>query len=176
MHNNKVTALITVFLTFILFIILQPGDNPLALIRVASIVAAIVLIIAVIYTHFLWRLEPFVRIHHVTDISGKWEGKFPISEDKTIDVEVTIKQYYDDIKLELTTDHNKSESLVSKISSEADGSKLYIVYKCKPSKKVESKDEIDFGTIILRLDEDILEGEIFNSKGISGHIELYRKG
>lgn len=176
MQNNKVTALITVFLTFILFIILQPGDNPLALIRVASIVAAIVLVVVVIYTHFLWKLEPFVRVHHIIDINGKWEGKFPISGEKEIDIEVTIKQHYDDIKLELTTDHNKSESLVSKISNESDGGKLYIVYKCKPTKKVESKEEIDFGTIILRLDEDILEGDFFNSRGISGHIELYRKG
>ena len=176
MQNNKVTALITVFLTFILFIILQPGDNPLALIRVASIVAAIVLIIAVIYTRFLWRLEPFTRIHHIPDISGKWEGKFPLNDGKEIDIEVKIKQYYDDIKLELATDHNKSESQVCKISNEIDGSKLYIVYKCKPTKRVESKNEIDFGTIILRLDEDILEGEIFNSRGVSGHIELYRKG
>ena len=51
-----------------------------------------------------------------------------------------------------------------------DGSKLYIVYKTKPLKVVESKDEINFGTIILRLDEDILEGELFNSKGLSSHI------
>ena len=35
--------------------------------------------------------------------------------------------------------------------------------------------EIDYGTIILRLDEDVLEGEVFNSKDMRGHIELYRK-
>ena len=38
-----------------------------------------------------------------------------------------------------------------------------------------TKDDIDYGTMMLRLDEDILEGEYFNSKKISGHIELYRK-
>lgn len=175
MGNNKVTALITVFLTFILFIILQPGDNPLALIRVASIVAAIVLIIVVAYTHFFWRVEPFTRIHKVTDISGKWEGAFPNKVNKELEVVVKIKQYYDDIHVELTTNNTKSESLVTKIVNDGDGSKLYIVYKSKPLKVVESKDEIDFGTIILRVDEDILEGELFNSKGLSGHIELYRK-
>lgn len=176
MGHNKVTALITIFLTFVLFIIFQPGDNPLALIRIASIVAAVVLILLVIYTHFLWRVEPFVRIHHLVDISGKWEGKIPLSNGKVIDVEVRIKQYFDDIRVELTTDHNKSESLVTKIVNEANGCKLYIVYKCKPIKSVESKEEIDFGTIILRVDEDILEGEFFNSKSLSGYVELYRKG
>ena len=176
MGHNKVTALITVFLTFILFIILQPGDNPLALIRVASIVAGVVLVMVVVYTNFLWKVEPFTRIHHITDISGKWEGKLPVSEGKEIEIEVKIRQHYDDIKVELTTDHNKSESLIAKIVNEIDGSKLYIVYKCKPLKVIESKDEIDFGTIILRVDEDILEGEIFNSRSLCAHIELYRKG
>ena len=175
MGQNKITALITIFLTFILFIILQPGDNPLALIRVASIVAAIVLVIVMVYTHFLWRVEPFTRIHHITDISGKWETNMQVSKDKEIYVSVKIKQYYDDIRVELVTDHNKSESLIARIVNEVDGSKLYIVYKCKPKKTVESKDEIDFGTIILRVDEDILEGDLFNSKGLATHIELYRK-
>ena len=175
MGQNKITALITVFLTFILFIILQPGDNPLALIRVASIVAAVVLIVVVVYTHFLWKVEPFTRIHHIADISGKWEGKMPQNDGNEVAIEVRIKQYFDDIRVELLTDHSKSESLVTKIVNEVDGSKLYITYKCKPLKVVESKDEIAFGTIILRVDEDILEGEMFNSRGISGHLELYRK-
>lgn len=174
MGQNKVTALITVFLTFILFIILQPGDDPLALIRIASIVAAIVIVMVVIYTRFLWRLEPFTRFHHIVDISGKWEGKMPLS-DKEIPVEVKIKQYYDDVIVKITTDHNFSESLVTKISNEPDGSKLYLVYKCKPNSRIESKQEIDYGTMIFRLDEDVLEGEFFNSKKLSGHIELYRK-
>lgn len=174
MGQNKVTALITVFLTFILFIILQPGDDPLALIRIASIVAAIVIVMVVIYTRFLWRLEPFTRFHHIVDISGKWEGKMPLS-DKEIPVEVKIKQYYDDVVVKITTDHNFSESLVTKISNEPDGSKLYLVYKCKPNSRIESKQEIDYGTMIFRLDEDVLEGEFFNSKKLSGHIELYRK-
>ena len=138
MGQNKVTALITVFLTFILFIILQPGDDPLALIRIASIVAAIVIVMVVIYTRFLWRLEPFTRFHHIVDISGKWEGKMPLS-DKEIPVEVKIKQYYDDVVVKITTDHNFSESLVTKISNEPDGSKLYLVYKCKPNSRIESK-------------------------------------
>ncbi len=175
MGKNKVTALLTVFLTFILFMILQPGDDPLALIRIASIVAAVVIVVVVVYTHFLWRVEPFTRFHHVVDINGRWEGMLPLSDGKVIPVEVKVKQYYDDVEVEVITDHNRSESLVTKIVNDIDGSKLYIVYKCKPNKRVESKEEIDYGTIIVRLDEDILEGEFFNSRNISGRIELYRK-
>ena len=175
MGRNKITALLTIFLTFILFMILQPGDDPLALIRIASIVAAVVIVIIVVYTHFLWRVEPFTRFHHVVDINGKWEGILPIGEEKFIPVEVKVKQYYDDVEVEVITDHNRSESLVTKIVNDESGSKLYIVYKCKPLKRVESKDEIDYGTIIVRLDEDVLEGEFFNSRNITGKIELYRK-
>ena len=175
MSKNKVTALLTVFLTFILFVILQPGDDPLALIRVASIVAGVVIVVIVIYTHFLWRVEPFTRFHHVIDVSGRWAGKLPLSEDKIINVEVRVKQYFDDVNVEVITDKNKSESLVTKIVNDPEGSKLYIVYKCKPLGKVESKDDIDYGTIIVRLNEDVLEGEFFNSRNVHGKIELYRK-
>ena len=175
MSRNKVTALITVFLTFILFIILQPGDDPLALIRIASIVAGAVLVLIMVYTHFLWRVEPFSKFHKIIDINGKWEGELPVSNDKSIKLEMKIKQYFDDVKVSIFTDHNYSESLVTRIVNDSDGSKLYVVYKCKPIGKVESKQDIDYGSIILRLDEDILEGEYFNSKNMSGHIELYRK-
>ena len=175
MSRNKVTALITVFLTFILFIILQPGDDPLALIRIASIVAGSVLVLIVVYTHFLWKVEPFNRFHKIIDISGKWQGKLPVNDNKEIELEIKIKQYFDDVKISIFTDHNYSESLVTRMIHESDGSKLYAVYKCKPLVAVESKKDIDYGTIILRLDEDILEGEYFNSKGMSGYVELYRK-
>ena len=173
MGKNKVTALITVFLTFILFIILQPGDDPLALIRIASIVAAVVIVLLVVYTHFLWRLEPFKRFHHVVDINGKWVGKMPCGE-TIVDVEIRIKQYYDDVNVDIFTDGNRGESMVTSIVDNNDGYKLYIIYKLKPN-KVDDKEQIDFGTIILSLDEDVLEGQIFTSKNMDGHIEFYRK-
>lgn len=175
MSRNKITALLTVFLTFILFIILQPGDDPLVWIRIASTVAAIVIVLVVLYTHFLWRVQPFKRFHRIIDINGKWVGKLPVGEDKELPIEVKIKQFYDDVIVEVKADNNHSESLVTRIVNEPEGSKIYIVYKCKPNKKVESKKDIDYGTMILRMDEDILEGEFFNSKNIVGTIELYRK-
>lgn len=174
MNQSKITALITIFLTFILFLIMQPGDDPLALIRIASIVAGIVIVLLIIYSHFLWRVEPFKRFHHIVDINGKWEGKISDGEREVL-IEVKIKQYFDDVMVEIHTDHNYSESLVTEIVNDPDGNRLYIVYKTKPNGKVESKADIKYGTIMVRLDEDILEGEFFNSEKISGHIELYRK-
>ena len=56
MSKNKVTALLTVFLTFILFVILQPGDDPLALIRVASIVAGVVIVVIVVIVAIILAL------------------------------------------------------------------------------------------------------------------------
>ena len=173
MGRNKVTALITIFLTFILFIILQPGDDPLALIRIASIVAALVIVLLVLYTHFLWRIEPFKRFHHIVDINGKWGGKMPYGE-KVVDVELRIKQHYDDVSVDITTDGIRGESMVTNILDNNDGYKLYIVYKLKPN-VVEDKEQIDFGTIIVNLDEDILEGVVFTSKNMDGYVEFYRK-
>jgi len=173
MGKNKVTALLTVFLTFILFMILQPGDDPLALIRVASIVAAIVIVLVISYSHFLWRIEPFKRFHHIVDINGKWVGKMPYG-DKEVEVELRIRQYYDSVSVDIISDGNRGESMVTSIVDNNDGYKLYIVYKFKPN-KVEEKQQIDFGTIIVHLDEDVLEGEIFTSKNMDGRIEFYRK-
>ena len=173
MGKNKATALITIFLTFILFMILQPGDDPLALIRIASIVAGGVIILLIIYTHFLWRIEPFKRFHHVVDINGKWVGKIPYG-DKIIDVEIKVKQYYDDVNVDIISGESHGESMVTSILDNNDGYKLYIVYKFKPN-KVENKDQIDFGTIIVDLDEDVLEGVIFTSKNMNSHVEFYRK-
>ena len=173
MGKNKVTALITIFLTFILFMILQPGDDPLALIRIASIVAGSVIVLILIYTHFLWRIEPFKRFHHIVDINGKWVGKMPY-KDEVIDVEIKIKQYYDVVNIDIVSKGNHGESMVTSILDNNDGYKLYIVYKFKPF-RVEDKEQIDFGTIIVDLDEDVLEGVIFTSKNMNGHIEFYRK-
>ena len=174
MKQNKVTALITIFLTFILFVIMQPGDDPLALIRIASIVAGVVIVLGLAYTHLLWRVEPFIRFHHIVDISGRWVGKIPHG-DSEIDVEVKIKQHFCDVAVEVFSNKNHSESMVTEIVNDPDGNKLYIVYKTKPNGRVSSKDEIYYGTIMVRMDEDILEGEYFDSNNISGHIELYRK-
>jgi len=174
MGQSKVTALITIFLTFILFVIMQPGDDPLALIRIASIVAGSVIVLILVYTHFLWRLEPFKRFHHIVDIGGKWEGKIRYG-DKELLVEARIKQYFSDVVVEVYTNNSHSESMVTQIINDPDGNKLYIVYKTKPNGRVESKNDIYYGTIMVRLDEDILEGEYFDSNNISGHIEMYRK-
>ena len=175
MNQNKVTALITIFLTFILFMILQPGDDPLALIRIASIVAGIVLVLIVIYSRFLWKVEPFSRLHKIIDISGVWQGKLPLENDKEIVIEMRIKQYFDDVKISIISEKNHSESMITKIVHEPDCGKLYVVYKCRPHKGVDTKEDIDYGTLMLRIDEDILEGEYFNNKSMAGHVELYRK-
>ena len=61
------------------------------------------------------------------------------------------------------------------MSVEAHGSKLYAVYKSKPNGRVDSKDQIEYGTFIIDCDEDLLEGVFFTSNKLSGKLELYRK-
>ena len=62
-------------LVFILFVAIKPGDNPVLLMRIASISAVIIFIGMIIYTRFLWRMIPFINLHKVIDIGGKWQGK-----------------------------------------------------------------------------------------------------
>ena len=108
-------------------------------------------------------------------MSVEEQRKLPVADGKAIAVEIRIKQYFDDIRISVVSDKNHSESLITKIVHEPDCGKLYVVYKCRPIKGVGTKEDIDYGTLMLRVDEDILEGEYFNNKNMSGHIELYRK-
>lgn len=175
MSKNKVVALFTVFLTFILIIALKPGDDPVILIRIASIVAAIMFVGMILYTRVLWKIAPFNKLHRVIDIGGKWQGNMTLENGVSYNVYTVITQYLDEIRIKIKTDNFLNDSLVCKMSVDAQGSKLYAVYKSKPNGKVDSKDQIEYGTFIIDCDEDFLEGLFFTSNKLSGRLELYRK-
>ena len=75
MGKNKVISIFTVFLCFVLFIAMKPGDNPVILMRIVSIVAAVVFFGMILYTRVLWRVSPFNKLHNVIDIGGKWKDR-----------------------------------------------------------------------------------------------------
>ena len=175
MGKNRIIALFTVFLTFILIIALKPGDDPIILIRIASIVAVITFACMILYTRVLWRVAPFNKIHSVIDVGGKWQGKMILEDGISYSVHTVITQYLDEIKIKIRTDEFLTDSLVCKMSIQTKGSKLYAVYKSKPNGKVDSKEQIEYGTFIIDCDEDYLEGLFFTSNKVSGKLELYRK-
>ena len=175
MGKNKTVAIFTVFLCFILFIAMKPGDNPVILVRIASIVAAVVFVGVIFYTRVLWRVSPFNKLHKVIDIGGKWKGKMYLESGASYDIDTVITQYLDDVKIKIKTDNFLNDSLVCRMSVEPQGVKLYAVYKSKPNGKVDSKEQIEYGTFIIHCDEDFLEGEFFTSNKLVGRLELYRK-
>lgn len=175
MGKNKILALFTVFLTFALIIAMKPGDDPVMLFRIATIVAAVLFVGMILYTRILWRVAPFSSLHNVIDIGGKWQGKMVLENGVSYAVSTIIVQYLDEIKIKIRTDNFLNDSLVCKMSVESHGSKLYAVYKSKPNGKVDSRDQIEYGTFIIDCDEDLLEGLFFTSNKISGRLELYRK-
>lgn len=175
MSRNRILAIFTVFLVFVLFIAMKPGDNPVILMRVASITAAIIFVGLILYTRILWRVAPFSSFHKIVDIGGKWEGKMVDNEGKICEINAHITQYFDEIKIKIKTDNIFNDSLVCKMSCDAQGTKLYAVYKSKPIGKLDSKEQIENGTIIIKCDEDFLEGTFYTSNRIVGSVELYRK-
>ena len=175
MGKNRIIALFTVFLTFILIIALKPGDDPVILVRIASIVAVVIFVGMILYTRILWRVSPFNKLHKVVDVGGKWHGKMILESGASYIVDTVITQYLDEIKIKIKTDNFLNDSLVCRMSKESHGSKLYAVYKSKPNGKVDSKDQIEYGTFIIECDEDFLEGVFFTSNKLSGRLELYRK-
>ena len=175
MGKNKVVAIFTVFLCFILFVAMKPGDDPVILVRIASITAALVFVGMIFYTHFLWRVSPFNKLHKVIDVSGKWCGTMEFEDGSAYKVDAVIIQHLDDIKLKIRTGSFLNDSLVSKMSFDNQGTKLYAIYKSKPNGKLDSKNQIDYGTFILNCDEDYLDGLFFSSGKLIGRVELYRK-
>ena len=175
MGKNRVIAIFTVFLCFILFIAMKPGDNPEILLRIASIVAVIVFLGTILYTRVLWRVSPFNKIHNVVDIGGKWKGHISLDDGNYYEVETVIVQYLDTVKIKIKTNDFFNDSLVCKMKVDAKGAKLYAVYKSKPNGKVGFKEQIEYGTFIINCDEDFLEGLFFTSSKESGTLELYRK-
>lgn len=172
--NNKLVAIITIFLAFILFLIIQPGDNPFMIMKIAGITASVVLFIIIIYTRYLWRVPPFSSMHKMIDVSGKWEGKATDKDGFEKIIKLRVRQYYDDVRVKLTGDDFVSESLICKLKRETTGLFLYIMYRSKNIEGVTSKSDMFYGTMIIRCDLDILVGEYFDSNNNHKTFELYR--
>lgn len=175
MSKNKVLSIFTVFLVLILFIAMKPGDNPVILMRVASISAAVVFVVMILYTRILWRVSPFNKIHRIIDIGGKWQGDLIFEDGKDYLINVQIIQYLDDIKIRVKTNDFYEDSLVCRMKTTNRGTFLYFVYRSKPSGKVDSLNQIEYGTFIITCDEDFLEGKFYSSNKMCGKVELYRK-
>ena len=114
MSGNKVVTVFSVLLVFILFVAIKPGDNPVLLMRIASISAVIIFIGMIVYTRFLWRMIPFINLHKVIDIGGKWQGKMIFENGEIFDIQANIVQYLDDIKIKVKTNEFFNESLACK--------------------------------------------------------------
>lgn len=175
MSKNKIVSIFSVFLVFILFIAMKPGDNPIILMRVVSVATAAIFFGMILYTRFLWKVAPFNKLHRVISIGGKWQGKLIIDDGELYDVDVHIIQYLDDIRVKVKTNDFYNDSLVCKMKTNNQGTFLYFVYKSKPSGKLDSITQIDYGTFIVKCDEDYLEGSYFTSSRVVGKVELYRK-
>ena len=175
MSSNKIVSIFAVLLVLILFVAMKPGDNPVILMRVASITATVIFFGMILYTRVLWKLPFFKSMHRVIDIGGKWKGKLVFETGNSYDVDVHIIQYLDDIRVKVKTDNFYNDSLVCKMKYTTQGTYLYFVYKSKPNGKLDSVDQIDYGTFIVKCDEDYLEGTYFTSSKSLGNVELYRK-
>ena len=175
MSKNKVIAIFSVFLVFALFIAMKPVDNPVILMRVVSIATAAIFLGMILYTRVLWRVSPFTKLHGVIDIGGKWQGKMCVDSGEEYDLDASITQYLDEIRIKIRTDDFFEDSLVCKMKSDARGTYLYVVYKSKPSGKLNSRCQIDYGTFIIKCDEDFLEGQFYTSARLTGKVELFRK-
>ena len=174
MKSNKLVALLTVFLALLLFVVMKPGDDPFLVMKIASITASVVLVGLFLYSRYLWRVPPFLSMSKMIDIGGKWEGKELLEDGQYRSFRLKFVQYFDEVRVKITSEEYVSESLISRLKREPNGLFLYVMYRSKKSSGVSSKEDIAYGTMIIRCDPDVLTGEFFNSNGERKTIELYR--
>ena len=93
----------------------------------------------------------------------------------TTTISCSIVTNLEDINVKIKTDDFYNDSLTCRMKTDYKGTFLYIVYKSKPNGKLDSKDQIDYGTFVIKCDEDLLEGTFYTSSCLSGKVELYRK-
>ena len=176
MRKSRLIAYITIFMVLFLFIILAPeGDSFSVYVQIATISAIVGFLGVTLYYRYLWKLPFFQNVHDIIDISGRWVGEDNSEKEGEKKIKMKIIQHYDEIKIKLTNDKNISESLISSLKKENMGQYLYFLFRSRPKEKVESKNDIFVGTMIIKCDPQVLIGEYFTSNGEIKKIELYRQ-
>ena len=178
MRKTKLIAYITIFMVLFLFIIISPkqGDPFSIYLQIATISAAVGFFGVNIYYRYLWKLNFFANMHGIINIGGKWVGKDKNGDEtEEKNIKMKIVQHFDEVKIKLVSDNSIIESLISSFKRESTGQYLYFLFRSRPKDKIEAKEDIFFGTMIIKCDHQILIGEYFTSKGEIKKIELYKE-
>jgi len=131
----------------------------------------VTVILTTIYERFLWRYNP---LNKTPVLKRKYKGKLRSTYDGTTrDVKVEIKQTLLTIKIVLSTEESKSNSVTASITNIYCEKQLTYCYINTPNAFVRNRSNIHYGTVMMCVDDiNNLYGQYYTDRKTTGDIEL----
>lgn len=142
-------------------------------------------VLAFLFVSFAWKWKVFRGwLVPFPDISGKWKGHLESSYDmkganKKIPVELSIRQTFLHIQINLSTKESKSTSIAAAFNIDHDRNikQICYTYRNEPKAKLLEGSPIHYGTVILDIDEnDKMSGKYWTGRKTIGDISVSRCG
>jgi len=150
-----------------------------------SSTVAVNIIIWMIFINWAWKLKVFYSwLVPFPNLSGQWEGELISNwNNKSLDpipIQVTIKQTFFNIQIQIQTGESKSYSTGASFDIDSDRGlqQLYYSYLNTPKPSVRERSEMHYGTTRLEFNGfkvNEMEGEYWTSRETTGEIKLIRK-
>lgn len=187
-HNISRYTAAEVVLSIALFLCLSFFSNKLAFKSVINIwenittTITVVTAIHIVFVSWAWKWKLFQGwLVPYPCLSGKWNGEIIStykSENKSISIEVVIKQHFFNIQIKMKTDESNSVSLCGSFDIDEDRGikRLIYVYQNDPKVTVRDRSEIHYGTVRLDISDDAktLKGEYWTSRKTTGEICMFK--
>lgn len=153
--------------------------------RYLSLANGIVLLIAVAFDRWLWKLGVFRPwLVKIPDLSGtwrvtlhsNWKGPGSSTAEPPIEAYLAVYQTLTSLRMRLMTTQSVSQLLGSQVSPSPDGSSsIAVVYRNEPSIQYRPTSPIHHGAMLLYIPlkrEATIKGTYWTDRGTSGDIEL----
>lgn len=186
--QNKIKTIVYIltittllFWALLTFLVTDGGLFSLDSFKQLSLAISLTTFISLLFVKWLWRFKIFKGWFVVQPFLGnKWQGHIYIkngNKDRSIPIEVIIKQTFVSIKVDINSKWMTSHSIAAAFHEENNFFKLYFSYLAEPSAKFRRKSPIHKGTFCLTIDSDKpreLKGNFWTSKKTTGDILLHK--
>ena len=156
-------VILNIFLVIIIWFFNDHNITPNFLISKIGFITFISIIFIVMWNYYLWKL-PLINqfISKMPNLNGVWKGNIINSkEEKKQECCVIIKQTFFDIKIKVKVEKANSYTIVGDLLKIGDEWKLIWTWEGI------NKDNNFFGTTILNVNENLLEGFYFTNFSIT---------
>lgn len=136
-------------------------------------------LVSILFCSYLWKLKFFKSwFVQIPNLNGTWKGTLISTWEGSnpIDITLEIKQSLFKISCVMITSESKSESISCDYIIDEDNqkNKLTYIYINKPKSIHRDRSAIHYGSVILEIDKNTLNGSYWTDRKTIGDIELIR--